>query len=64
MWAYFPQGQRWYTLTLNETVAAGLSVSPFVDTVDAGVFKYLYTPLTATNIHVRVDFDLINFNSS
>ena len=56
MWAYFPQGQRWYTLTLNETVAAGLSVSPFVDTVDAGVFKYLYTPLTATNIHVRVDF--------
>jgi len=51
--AYFPAGQRWYSLQLNSSAVAGVTVAPAVDTTSKGVFKNLYTPLTATNIHLR-----------
>lgn len=60
MSAYFPSGQRWYTLTLSNSSAAGVSVTPFVDTVDGGTFKSLYTPLTSTNIHVSLFYPFLS----
>lgn len=50
--AYFPAGEQWYSLALNSSAVGGVSISPAVDTVSGSTYKDLYTPLTATNIHV------------